>query len=148
LGSVFIVVCGCTIEVALPSAEGKTDETPLSIVRGRYFHELGELASEFFTTQPDGDAQELADRILDLTLDRGAKTPGYGIGPRTGGLRKEDAVRRPGWDDVALQVIHLRVPQVALPPPPQPQWGAQAEGTEAQPPPVPMDQASSGSVEC
>jgi serine/threonine protein phosphatase PrpC len=96
-----------------------------------YFHELGEMAAAFFRQRDQeravlvaqagqadgpgagaglvaadgaGDAQALAQLILDRTMERGEKTPGYGIGPR---MSATAHLKRPMWDDMCVHCARI-----------------------------------------
>ena len=73
-----------------------------------YFHELGELACEYFKQRPEGDVPVLTQLILEQTIERGEKTPGYGIGPKMTSSIRGEALKRPMWDDVAIQCARIR----------------------------------------
>jgi serine/threonine protein phosphatase PrpC len=51
-----------------------------------------------------GDAQALAQLILEQTMERGERTPGYGIGPR---MSATAHLKRPMWDDVCVHCARI-----------------------------------------
>ncbi len=86
-----------------------------------YFHEMAEMAAAFFQRRDEGraalvggaaameadgagDAQALAQLILDQTMERGERTPGYGIGPR---MSANAHLKRPMWDDVCVHCARV-----------------------------------------
>ena len=83
-----------------------------------YFHELGAMAASFFAGKDqegregeggrEGEVQELANLILEQTIERGEVTPGYGVAPRVCSVVRGEGLKRPLWDDLSVHCARIQ----------------------------------------